>query len=227
MSECESERSSKIRLVERDYRVMKEIDRWRAITGKQITEVVGFSSQRTSDRRLKKLVVAGYICRRKILYGFPYLYSLTGQGKALINSPKYQEKFRIEQIKHDLAVVDTAIYFHKKLSVPYENILSEKELHRLDGFSKRRHRPDLVFTDKSQKKICAEVELSLKARDRFLKNIKDNFVGYDLQIWVVPSLRHKIAAILQEEQAAYNDIEILELKEVLSHGGNHQSTAPG
>ena len=112
-------------------------------------------------------------------------------------------------------------------SVPYENILSEKELHRLDGFSKRRHRPDLVFTDKSQKKICAEVELSLKARDRFLKNIKDNFVGYDLQIWVVPSLRHKIAAILQEEQAAYNDIEILELKEVLSHGGNHQSTAPG
>lgn len=209
----ESVSSSKIRLVKRDYRVLREIDRWRAITGRQIAKLAGFSSEQTGDRRLKKLIVAGLIDRKRILYGVPYLYSLTAKGKSLIASPTYKEKFRIEQIRHDLAVVDTAIYFHQKLSIPYENILTEKELHRIDGFSNRKHRPDFVFTD-GDKNICAEVELSLKAKERLKKNIKDNFLNYDLQIWVVPSLQHKIAAILQEEKAAYTDIEILELKEI-------------
>lgn len=212
----ESVSSSKIRLVERDYRVLREIDRWRVITGRQIAKLAGFSSEQTGDRRLKKLLVAGYMERQKILYGVPYLYFLTPKGKALIGAPQYKEKIRVDQIRHDLAVVNTAIYFHEKLNIPYENILSEKELHRIDGFSNRKHRPDLVFTDGS-KNICAEVELSLKAKERLKKNIKDNFMNYDLQIWVVPSLQHKIAAILQEEKAAYTDIEILELKEIEQH----------
>lgn len=215
--------NNNIRLVDRDDKILKEIDRWRAITGRQIAELAGFPSQQTGDRRLKKLIVAGLIDRKRVLYGVPYLYSLTAKGKILISSPAYHEKFRIEQIKHDLTVVDTAIYFHKKLFIPYENIITEKELHRLDGFSNRKHRPDFVFTDSEKKKVCVEVELSLKSRDRFLKNIKDNFVNYDLQIWVVPSFRHKIAAILQEEQAAYSDIKILELKEVVS---NRQHSKP-
>ena len=204
---------SKLRLVERDYRVLKEAGRWRILTGRTLARLAGFPSQRTGDRRLKKLLIAGYMERQKILYGVPYLYFLTPKGKALIGAPKYKEKIRIDQIRHDLAVVNTAIYFHEKLNIPYENILSEKELHRLDGFSNRRHRPDLVFTDGS-KNICAEVELSLKAKERLKKNIKDNFLNYDLQIWVVPSLQHKITAILQEEKNSYTDIEILELKEI-------------
>lgn len=213
----ESVSSSKIRLVERDYRVLREIDRWRVITGRQIAKLAGFSSEQTGDRRLKKLLVAGYMERQKILYGVPYLYFLTPKGKALIGAPQYKEKIRVDQIRHDLAVVNTAIYFHEKLNIPYENILSEKELHRIDGFSNRKHRPDLVFTDGKQKNTCAEIELSLKAKERLKKNIKDNFMNYDLQIWVVPSLQHKIAAILQEEKAAYTDIEILELKEIEQH----------
>lgn len=214
----ESVSSSKIRLVDRDYMVLREIDRWRAITGRQIVELAGFSSEQTGDRRLKKLIVAGLIERKRVLYGVPYLYSLTAKGKSLIAAPYYKEKFRIEQIRHDLAVVDTAIYFHNKLSIPYGNMLSEKQLHRLDGFSKRKHRPDLVFTDAEQKNTCAEIELSLKAKDRLQKNIKANFINYDLQIWVVPSLQHRISNILQLEQVAYNDIKILELKEVTTNG---------
>lgn len=222
----ESVSSSKIRLVERDYRVLREIDRWRAITGRQIAKLAGFSSEQTGDRRLKKLTAAGLVDRKRVLYGVPYLYSLTAKGKSLIASPPYKEKFRIEQIRHDLAVVDTAIYFHQRLFIPYEDMLSEKQLHRLDGFSNRKHRPDLVFTDGKQKNTCAEIELSLKAKERLKKNIKDNFMNYDLQIWVVPSLQHRIADILQSEKDVYNDIEILELKEVSTNGiytGLHQA----
>lgn len=112
----------KLRLVKRDYIVLNEIDRWRVITGRQIAKMAGFPSQRTGDRRLKKLLVAGYIDRKKILYGLPYLYFLTKRGKVLINAPLYKEKIRIEQIYHDLAVVDTTIYLHNKLNIPYCNI---------------------------------------------------------------------------------------------------------
>lgn len=208
---------NELRLVKRDYTVLKEIDKWRVITGRQIAKMAGFPSQRTGDRRLKKLLVAGYIDRKKILYGLPSLYFLTTKGKVLIGAPRYQEKIRIEQIRHDLAVVDTAVYMHQKLGIPYNCIVSEKQLHRADGFARRRHRPDFVMTDASQKSICAEIELSLKAKERLQKNVKDNFLNYDLQIWVVPSMQHKIAAILKTEQAAYNDIKILELDEVQSH----------
>lgn len=206
-----------LRLVKRDYIVLSTIDKWRVITGRQIAKMAGFPSQRTGDRRLKKLLVAGYIDRKKILYGLPCLYFLTQKGKVLISAPKYTEKIRIEQIKHDLAVVDTAIYLHQKLGIPYRCMVSEKQLHRADGFAKRRHRPDFVLTDEAQKTICAEIELSLKAKERLQKNVKDNFLNYDLQIWVVPSMQHKIALLLKTEQAAYNDIEILELSEVQSH----------
>lgn len=209
-------KNNKLKLTDRDYRVLREIGRWRIITSRTLIKITGFPSQRTGDRRLKKLMDAGYIDRQKILYGVPYLYFLTLKGKAFIGVSKHQEKIRIDQIRHGLAVVKTAIYFHDKLHIPYENMKTEKELHSLDGFSNRRHRPDLVFTD-GTKNVCAEIELSLKAKERLKKNIKDNFISYDLQIWVVPYLQHKIAAILQEEQSAYTNIQILELKEIESH----------
>lgn len=68
------------RLVDRDYKILKEIDRWRVITGKQICKITGFSGQRACDRRLKKLIEAEYIKRNKYLYGFPSIYSLTNAG---------------------------------------------------------------------------------------------------------------------------------------------------
>ena len=50
--------SKGFRFVDRDYTILREIDRWRVITGKQICKVTGFSGQRACDRRLKKLIEA-------------------------------------------------------------------------------------------------------------------------------------------------------------------------
>ncbi len=41
-----------VRLVERDYHILKEIDKWRVITGKHICVLCGFTGQRACDRRL-------------------------------------------------------------------------------------------------------------------------------------------------------------------------------
>lgn len=201
------------RFVERDYEILQEIDRWRVITGRQIAEITGFTGQRACDRRLQKLIQAKYITRQKYLYGFPSIYSLTNAGKIIIQAPKLQHQIRLEQIIHDSYVTDIAIYISKKFDIPFSDITTEKELHRQDGFSNRKHRPDFVYLH-NRKTICVEVELTMKAKNRFEKNITSNFENYDGQLWIVPDMKCKIAKVLIEHQSIYPDISIMPLDEV-------------
>lgn len=195
--------------------IMKEVDRWRVITGRQICSIAGFTGQRACDRRLHKLIEANYLQRQKILYGVPSLYSLAPLGKTLLGIPNRKEKFRVEQIAHDIAVVDTAIFFHEKYRVPYAKITTEKQLHRQDGFSHRKHRPDFVVTQKS-KDFCVEIELSMKAKERFKQNVIDNFNNYYGQIWVVPDLQTNIYTFLADMKNSYPNIKIIPIAEVKS-----------
>ena len=204
---------SNIKLMERDYVILREIDKWRVITGKHICSLCGFTGQRACDRRLRKLIEAGFITRKKILYGVPGLYFLTSSGRNLIQSPEKSDTVRVEQIIHDIAILDTAIYFHHKYGIDFSCIVTEKQLHKQDGFGVRCHRPDFVFT-KGQKSYCVEIELNLKSSDRFLKNIISNFTDYDGQIWIVPDMHCKIASFLLKQKTNYPNIKVFELQEV-------------
>lgn len=203
------------RFVDRDFNILREIDRWRVITGRQVCVITDFSGQRACDRRLNKLMKAGYICRNKYLYGFPSIYRLTDKAKILINVPKKPAQIRLEQIVHDSHVTDTAIYIAKKYQITFDNITTEKQLHRQDGFSNRKHRPDFIFV-KNEKVICVEVELTMKSKSRMEQNVKSNFENYDGQLWVVPDLKGKIAVALIKYQSIYSDILIMSLDEVIS-----------
>jgi len=202
-----------VKLVERDYQIFKEIERWRVVLGRQIAELAGFTGIRACDQRLSKLIKAGYIERKKILYGVPGIYSLTSKAKILQSLPMRSEKIRVEQIPHDIAVLDTAIYFYKVKSVPFEDMTTEKQLHSMDGFGVRKHRPDFVIK-RNGKTCCVEVELSLKAKSRLEAIIQDNFMAYDYQIWVVPDKVCKIYQILKDNQSQLSNIHILEIQEV-------------
>jgi len=205
------------RVVERDVQIFKELERWRIVLGRHIEALAGFEGQKACERRLRKLIEAGYIERKRILYGVPGIYSNTAKAKMLIQAPSRQDKFRVEQIPHDIAVTETAIYFHKAKGIPWEAITTEKQLHGLDGFGTRKHRPDFVFT-RDDKTYCVEVELSLKAKVRLEANIKANFMAYDFQIWIVPDKACKIYQILTDNRNQYQDsIFILELQEVQKH----------
>ena len=208
---------SEIRLVDRDYRIIREIDRWRVCQGRHIRCLAEFDGQRACDRRLRKLIEAGYIKREKILYGVAGIYSNTNKAKQIAEISNTNQKIKVEQIKHDIAVLDTAIYFNEKHGISFQDIRTEIELHRQDGFGVRKHRPDFIFT-KNKKTTCVEIELTLKAKDRFENNIKDNFLKYDIQVWVVPNLNTKIADILKKNIPQYQNIKILELSEVQSSG---------
>ena len=54
----------------------------------------------------------------------------------------------------------------------------------------------------------------LKSQKKIEKNILDNFERYDKQIWIVPSIKSKIAKILQENATNYPNIELIELSQI-------------
>ena len=202
-----------IRLVDRDYLVLRELDRWRFCLSRHLRFLGGFASQRTCDRRLALLIEAGYIDRRYVLYGTPRLYFATHKGKALINASLKPDRFRVEQIIHDIAVLDTAIYFVLQKAVPLVDIITEKELHRQDGFGGRKHKPDFVFQQEGQR-YAVEVELTPKSRQRFINNLRENFLAYDGQRWIVPTAQVRITQLVEENAAIYPNIEIITLEEI-------------
>lgn len=195
---------------------MREIDRWRICQARHLKSLADFSSQRTCDRRLKKLLECGYLTRKKILYGVPYLYFLEPKSRLLINVSSRPDKVRVEQIKHDIDVLDTALYFHYKYQIPFSDMTTEKQLHSQDGFSNRKHRPDFIFIWKASN-VCVEVELSLKARSRLESNISDNFTNYDHQQWIVSDDTPKIRRILEASKDLYPNIRIISLEEVKAY----------
>ena len=184
-----------------------------SVFGRHIQFLAGFSSQRICDRRLKMLLSEKFLTRRIVIYGVPSVYLLTRKSKNLIFANKRQESIRLDQVAHDVIVLDTAICIMKFLCLPPQTIKTDKQLHQKDGFGERTHHPDFIFT-KGNKTYCVEVELSLKSKARLEKNIKSNFFKYDIQIWVVGENTPKLHRLLKEFKIQYPNIKMLSIKEV-------------
>ncbi|WP_305133650.1 hypothetical protein [uncultured Clostridium sp.] len=209
-----------MRVEERDMLILREVERWRVCGSRHIKFLAGFTGQRATDRRLKILIEAEYLERKKYLYGVPSIYFVTPKGKKLIQSNVRPEKVKIEQIVHDMTVLDTAIYFMHKESLLLNDITTEKQLHQLDGFGMRKHRPDFIYT-KNNETNCVEVEMTPKSKTRILNIIKDNFIDYDTQFWIVPDTQSKIRKILLDNKMIYANTEIINLEEVKNYVDNH------
>ena len=183
-------------LTERDKSIMNCLAKFSFLLGRHI-KVLFFDGTRACDRRLKLICENQYLKREKILYGVPYLYSLAPRGQQAIHAPVKSSKIRVDQIHHDIAVVDTVLYIMDELSIPLSDMTTEKQLHRQDGFGMRKHHPDFVFW-KDNQTVSVELEMSLKAKTRLEKNIADNFMKYDGQFWIVPDNQLKIIQILED-----------------------------
>ena len=205
-----------MKVVERDKLILREVERWRVCGSRHIRFLAGFSGQRATDRRLKLLIEAEYLERRKYLYGVPSIYFVTSKGKKLIQSNARPEKVKVEQIVHDMTVLDSAIYFMQKENLSLQDITTEKQLHQSDGFGIRKHRPDFIFT-KNDETTCVEVEMTQKSKTRLFNIIKDNFMDYDNQIWIVPDSQTVIYQTLKENQKFYTNIHIMSLKEITDY----------
>jgi len=156
-----------------------------------------------------------------VLYGVPSVYQLTSKSKALIFANQRQEKIRLDQIMHDITVIDMAICFMKYLDLSPSEVKTEKQLHQVNGFGMRTHHPDFIFT-KDNKSYAVEVELSIKAKARLEKNIKANFLKYDIQVWITdePSSPNgaKLTRILENYKMLYPNIKVSNIKEMNDYG---------
>lgn len=200
-----------IKLVERDYEILRMIYRFRFCLSRHILYLTSFNGARACDRRLKLLVDSGYLKRKKILYGIPYLYYLSTNGMRLIHVNVKKENIRIDQIHHDIAILDCLKKLIEKYQFQLDDMVTERELHIQDGFGIRKHHPDIVFK-KNDESFAIEVELNLKAKDRLLRNIEENYLNYDYQIWVIPNTQIKIRNILKESVNKYDNIEVISLE---------------
>ena len=102
----------------------------------------------------------------------------------------------------------------KQCTVATGDIVSERELYSKDGFTSRRgHYPDFVYSEDGTS-LCVEVELSLKNKARLRKNIQQNIIEYDYQIWVVPKSDTAIRKVLDDSKTAYPNIEVMDLENI-------------
>ena len=202
-------------LNDRDRLIVWTVARLRLSLGRHIRALCGFTGERACDRRLRLLLNEGYLKRERMIYGVAGIYTVTAKGKREFDLSLSIGTPKLDQIKHDIAVADTVIYLVHSLNINLSDIQTEKELRHEQGFSNcRGHMPDLVYVNDSQT-VCIEVELSLKTKDRLLKNIKSNYLAYDIQMWVVPKDKSKIRDILKEAYNQYPNIEVIDLEGII------------
>ena len=150
-----------LEIQERDLEILRLVHRFRFCLGRHIRVLCGFGSQSACDRRLRLILDAGYLERKKILYGVPYIYTLTHKGRILLGVNKRKDKIRIERITHDIYVLDAVIFICLKYGLTVTAIESEKELCIKEGFGIRKHYPDFIFSSADESIAISEPMMPL------------------------------------------------------------------
>ena len=203
-----------IQITDRDMEILRLIHKFRFCLGRHIKALSGFNGLRSTDRRLKALVDSGYLTRKKYMYGIPYLYTLTYKGKILIGENKRIEKIRIDRIPHDISVLETVIFYIKKYRLTINEIISEKDLQSKAGFGTRKHCPDFLVIMQNQKHAI-EIELNPKTKERLKKNISENYMNYDLQVWFTDN--NKVYTMIEEYKKQFPNLHIVRLEGVKTY----------
>ena len=144
----------------------------------------------------------------------PALYFTTKLAQDFFNLEYITSDIRIDKIKHEVNVTNTAIYFINHMKILDDSLITERELKHEDGFCRQRHRPDFIY-EKDNQTICIEVEMTEKARERLEKNVRENYLNFDTQYWIVGN--EKIKNNIQKLESRYTNIEIIELETIQEH----------
>lgn len=200
-----------MKLVSRDLRILWEVERWRFSLARQIMAFTNFQSKSALYRRLKLLVDYGYLKRKRYIYGLPALYNITPKGYKALAMPVKNVNVSVGVIEHELAVIDTYLYLKEKYHLNYDDFKSERQL-RLE-YTKSKHYPDIVFTI-DDKMYCVEIEFTLKNATLLERNIKENYVNYDNQIWVIKKEHTRLHKLFEKFEMEYPNIEIILWEEI-------------
>ncbi|MBQ3258530.1 MAG: hypothetical protein IJA67_14150 [Oscillospiraceae bacterium] len=159
------------------------------------------------------LIDEGFLTRKRYIYGVAGVLSITEKARRELNIILPVTEPRLDQIYHDITVTDTALYIMHRFKVSADAIETEKQMRNKDGFTQRKHMSDFIFR-RNGATCCVEVELNTKSRDRFMNNIKQNYMDYDAQRWIVPQNKVKIRTMISDAQKTYPNIKIIDMEVV-------------
>ncbi|AEE98005.1 hypothetical protein [Mahella australiensis] len=199
-------------MTQRDIKILLESIRWKFLLARQIKYIGGFKSDNALYRRLRMLIDARYLKRLYTMYGVPAVYITTSRGKKMAGldtmlSPV--SNVSPVSIRHDICVVDAAIYLAQLLNVSFSEMQTEREIRKKQGYELPEHVPDIVI---SAQGICVEVELTQKTDNRLKKIISDEYRKYDRVIYVVPNASGQLYRKIKNIANNYPTVEIIELE---------------
>ncbi len=195
-----------LKLVSRDLEILREVERWRFCLSRQIYDFTSFKSKSAFYRRLKLLVDHGYLTKKRYLYGLPAIYTVTIQAYKELAIPVKSNKVSVGVLEHELAVIDCYLYFKDKYKLESNAFQSERELR--NEFTSSKHYPDIVFK-KEDNDYCIEVEFSLKSPNSLERNIKENYLNYEEQFWIIKKEHYRLNKLLEGLKQSYPNIKII------------------
>lgn len=195
-----------LKLVSRDLEILREVERWRFCLSRQIYDFTSFKSKSAFYRRLKLLVDHGYLTKKRYLYGLPAIYTVTIQAYKELAIPVKNNKVSVGILEHELAVIDCYLYFKDKYKLESNAFQSERELR--NEFTSSKHYPDIVFK-KEDNDYCIEVEFSLKSPNSLERNIKENYLNYEEQFWIIKKEHYRLNKLLEGLKQSYPNIKII------------------
>jgi hypothetical protein len=201
-------------ITQRDMNILLESIRWKFLLARHIKYIGGFGSDNALYRRLRMLIDARYLKRLYTIYGVPAIYITTSRGKKMAGldtmlSPV--SNVSPVSIRHDMCVVDAAIYLTQLLDVSFSEMQTEREIRKKQGYGLPEHVPDIVIPAQD---ICVEVELTQKTDNRLEKIMSDEYRKYDRVIYVVPNASGQLYRKIKNIADNYPTVEIIELEAV-------------
>lgn len=203
-------------LQERDKLILQQVTKYRFLLSRQIKILCNFTGQRSCDRRTRKLIDEGLLEKKHFLYGVPALYLVTEKAKRIFDLGYITKNIRVEYIKHDILVIDTAIYLNKKFGIPLENIKSERQIKHGLGFGNPKHVPDLLYKD-NNKTYCVEIELSVKTYKNLENNVRLNSRNYNKEIWYIDTTKTKLVENLDKLKIIFGKVVVIDINEVIEY----------
>src|SRR5947209_4579685 len=96
-------RRRRVRLTDRDRRVLEFIAEHRLVLASHVQALLGIS-QSAAGKRLRALVADGLLCTETVFHRHPACFQITRRGLALIDNPLPTPKLDYRSYAHDVGV---------------------------------------------------------------------------------------------------------------------------
>jgi len=203
-----------VELTERDQHLFRWINGHGFVTVNQTSAWMGTNYQ-AAQRRMKKLVDAGYLQRKRLLHGDKRVHWVTKKALAASgDNLAPPQTIGLGSYRHDLVLVDVA---QTVVDQTGGDFVPERRLRQHAGFKGvgvSGHLPDGLLRLPGQKPIAVELEMSTKGRQRLKRIVSGYAANMGLeQVWYFVTA-NDVRHVVEEAAKAHDFIKVLDWRRV-------------